>query len=172
MAKPHRSTINWRDAIIAGIVLMVVAADQYTKWLINGWWDRVRPPNGVLWDGGFVQIINIHNTGAAFGIFQGNNLFFIIIYFVMMAVILTLIIKYHNHHYYARSVLARVITGLVLGCMIGNLIDRLRIGHVTDFIDFKIWPVFNVADSALTLALILIVVYLIINWGRISRRPT
>jgi signal peptidase II len=166
MGKLHRSRGNWRDLVLGGIVLLVVTADQITKW-----WIRANLADGeILWDVGFLRIINIHNTGAAFGIFRGFNLVFIIIYFVFLAVIVALFIKYHNHHYIAKSLLARVVAGLVLGGMIGNLVDRIRIGHVTDFIDFKIWPAFNVSDSALTLSIIIICVYMIFFWARTPRR--
>jgi signal peptidase II len=166
MGKLRRSRSNWRDVLLGGIVLLVVAADQLTKW----WITHNVGDGEVLWDVGFLRIINIHNTGAAFGIFRGFNLVFIIIYLVFLAVVLVLVIRFHGHRYFAGSLMARVIVGLILGGMIGNLVDRVHIGHVTDFIDFKIWPAFNVADSALTLSIILFCVYAIFYWGR-TRRP-
>jgi signal peptidase II len=169
MAKPYRSRSSWRDLFFGGVILLVVAADQLTKWWITGWWEKTMPPDGVLWNGGFVQIIYLQNTGAAFGIFRGFNLIFIIVYLIILAVFVTLIIKYHNNRYVANSLIARLVVGLILGGMIGNLTDRLRIGHVTDFIDFKVWPAFNVADSSLVLAMIIVVVYLIFFSGRLTQ---
>ncbi len=166
MEKPHHSRGNWPDLFLGGVVLLVVAADQLTKW-----WIMTNLAYGqVLWDIGFLRIVNIQNTGAAFGIFQGFNLIFVIVYFVVLAVIVAMVIRYHNHRYFANNLMARLIIGLILGGMIGNLIDRLRFGHVTDFIDFKIWPAFNIADSALTLSIILIFVYLIFYRAREPRR--
>jgi signal peptidase II len=165
MVKPYPSRSNWRDLFFGGVILLVVAADQLTKW-----WITTHVPDGtVLWDIGFLRIINIHNTGAAFGIFRGNNLIFIIVYLVILVVFVTLIIKYHNNRYVANSLIARLVVGLVLGGMIGNLTDRLRIGHVTDFIDFKVWPAFNVADSSLVLAMIIVVVYLVFFGNRLTQ---
>lgn len=166
MEKPHRPRGNWRDLVLAGVFLLVVVADQLTKrWITTNLAD-----GQVLWDIGWLRIINIHNTGAAFGIFRGFNLVFIIVYFLVLVVIVTAIVRYHDHPYFANSLMARLIAGLVLGGMTGNLIDRLRFGRVTDFIDFKVWPAFNVADSALTLSIILICVYIIFYWAREPRR--
>jgi signal peptidase II len=172
MEKPHCPRGNWRDLGLGGVFLLVVAADQLTKWWITQWWNIARPPDGVLWDAGFVRIIYLHNTGAAFGILQGFNLVFIIVYFVVLVVIVGAIVRYHSHPYFANNLMARLIAGLVLGGMTGNLIDRLRFGRVTDFIDFKVWPAFNVADSALTLSIILIIIYLIFYWAREPRQQS
>lgn len=166
MEKPHCPRGNWRDIILGGVILLVVAADQLTKWWIIEWWKTTNPLGGVLWDVGFLRIIYLQNTGAAFGIFQGFNLVFVVVYFIVLVVIVTIIARYHHHPYFVKSLMPRLIAGLILGGMTGNLIDRIRFGHVTDFVDFKIWPVFNVADSALTLSIILSCVYLIFYWGR------
>jgi signal peptidase II len=168
MVKPRRSRGNWRDAIIGGIFLLVVAADQLSKW----WITHNVGEGAVFWDGGVVRIINIQNTGAAFGIFRGFNLVFIVLYLVFLIIIVALIVRFHNHPYVATRLMPRIIVGLVLGGMIGNFIDRVRIGHVTDFIDFKVWPAFNVADSALTLSIILFCVYMLFFWNKISRRAS
>ena len=168
MEKPHRPRGNWRDIILGGVILLVVAADQLTKW----WVTSNLAYGQVIWDVGFLRIINVQNTGAAFGIFQGFNLVFVVVYFIVLVVIVTVIARYHHHPYFVKSLMPRLIAGLILGGMTGNLIDRIRFGHVTDFVDFKIWPAFNVADSALTLSIILSCVYLIFYWGREPRhRP-
>ena len=101
----------------------------------------------------FINIVHIENKGAAFGLFAGlGNVFFIIISLVAILFIA----------YYLKTVQKRmeiISLSLVLGGAVGNLIDRIRIGKVTDFIDFYInnwhWPSFNVADSALTVGIIL-----------------
>jgi signal peptidase II len=171
MEKPHRHPRgNWRNLVLAGVFLLVVAADQFTKWWIINWWNTTQSPDGVLWDGGFVRIIYLQNTGAAFGIFQGFNLVFVVFYFIVLIVIAYAIFRYHGHPYIANNIPARIIAGLILGGMTGNLVDRIRFGRVTDFIDFKVWPAFNVADSALTLSIVLICVYIICYWAREPRR--
>ncbi len=101
----------------------------------------------------FLRIVNIKNTGAAFGILSGlDNYVFIIISLAAIAFILT---------YISRTTVKLEIfsLSLILGGAVGNLIDRLKTGQVVDFIDFFIgdwhWPAFNVADSALTIGIIL-----------------
>lgn len=97
----------------------------------------------------------IHNTGIAFGLFKDKGFVFILI--AVIAVILLVV----NIFYYRQNneVLSRTyILGfsLILGGAIGNLIDRVIYGYVIDFIDFRIWPVFNIADSAITIGAVLI----------------
>ncbi len=84
----------------------------------------------------------VHNAGVAFGLLQGCGL---LITLVTCAVIVGL--------WWSR--LFTLSTGLILGGAIGNLIDRLRIGAVIDFLDFRIWPVFNLADSCITVGAVL-----------------
>ncbi len=101
----------------------------------------------------FINIVHIENRGAAFGLFAGlGNVFFIIVSIIAILFIL----------YYLKTVQKRmeiISLSLVLGGAVGNLIDRIRAGEVTDFIDFYVnnwhWPSFNVADSALTVGIIL-----------------
>ncbi len=122
------------------ICFIVVLFDQITKIIIKAF----RP---------HLFLINyIENTGAAFGLFRGNNFFLTIISVVVVLVILLQvknIIKDRAAWSYA----------LVLGGLLGNLIDRLAYGFVVDFIDLQFWPVFNIADSALTLGVLGIIAY-------------
>ena len=97
----------------------------------------------------------VHNTGIAFGLFKNQGVVFIII--PVIAVILLI----YNIYYYRQSgeELSRlyiVAFSLILGGAIGNLLDRMLYGYVIDFIDFRIWPVFNIADSAITVGAIII----------------
>ena len=99
----------------------------------------------------------VHNTGIAFGLFKNQGVVFVII--PIIAVILLI----YNIYYYRRSGddLSRIYIvafSLILGGAIGNLFDRIFYGHVIDFIDFRIWPVFNIADSAITIGAILIAI--------------
>jgi signal peptidase II len=102
----------------------------------------------------FLHIINIRNTGAAFGSFKGlGSGFFIVVSLVAILFVINLLRK-KMYNFFGLS--------LVLGGAIGNLIDRIRYGKVVDFVDFNIgsfhWPAFNVADSALTVGIIIILV--------------
>ena len=97
----------------------------------------------------------VNNTGIAFGFFKDQGIVFIII--PVIAVILLIFNVYYyrqNNEPLSRSYL--VAFSLILGGAIGNLIDRIAYGHVIDFIDLRIWPVFNIADSAITIGAIII----------------
>jgi signal peptidase II len=145
---------SWRGFAFAGIALFVVAADQLSKW-----WIRANlAPGESLFDVGFFRIVNSRNTGAAFGIFQGHPLFFTVIDFVGIAVFLTLVLLLRSRWPWLGSMWVLSGIALLLGGTVGNLIDRLRQGQVTDFLDFKVWPAFNVADSSITIGVIILII--------------
>ncbi len=132
--------------------LLVLVTDQLGKT-----WIRANLHMGQsLFDIGFLRIINIHNTGAAFGLFQNQRLVLTLIAFLGIATIVIAALLSNRYLPFLDNALGRVALGLVLGGTVGNLIDRLRFGYVTDFIDFRIWPTFNVADSAVTIGIIII----------------
>jgi signal peptidase II len=157
MQKGNRPQGRWRNTLFGCIGLLVILVDQFSKT-----WIRDNLARGqALFDAGFFQIIHIHNTGAAFGIFRDHTLILTIIAIIGIAVILTLVFVFHSRWSFFNSRLLWLAIGLVAGGTIGNLIDRLRLGFVTDFIDFKVWPAFNVADSSLTVGVIIIAYYII-----------
>ena len=99
----------------------------------------------------------VHNTGIAFGFFKDQGAVFIVI--PLIAVVLLVF----NIYYYRQNnqVLSRIYImafSLILGGAIGNLIDRMVYGYVIDFIDVRIWPVFNIADSAITMGAVLVAI--------------
>ncbi len=153
MQKVNRPRGKWRNVVFGCVGLLVILADQLSKA-----WIRANLARGQsFFDAGFFQIVNIRNTGAAFGIFKDHSLALTIVAFVGIAVILFLVFVLHSRWSFLDNILVRSAIGLVMGGTIGNLIDRLRLGYVTDFIDFKVWPAFNVADSAVTIGVIIIV---------------
>ena len=97
----------------------------------------------------------VHNTGIAFGFFKDQGITFIVIPIVAV-VLLVFNIYYYRQNKEALSRVYIVAFSLILGGAMGNLIDRILYGHVIDFIDFRVWPVFNIADSAITIGAILI----------------
>jgi len=102
------------------------------------------------------HITYVENTGIAFGLFpQGHSLFIII------SLIIILVIIFFERKKVIKSLKERFCLGLVLGGALGNLIDRLRFGFVIDFLDFRIWPVFNLADSGVCIGGILMVFFLL-----------
>lgn len=132
------------------IVIAIVIIDQATKYLIS----TFMSPLDSIEIFPFLHIINIRNTGAAFGMFRDlSSSFFIIVSLVAIVFVISLIV---------RNVYSLTGLSLILGGAIGNLIDRLLNGKVVDFIDFSIgsfhWPAFNVADSALTVGIAIIII--------------
>ncbi len=92
----------------------------------------------------------VHNRGAAFGVFK--NLTFIFVFTALAVIVLIIkdLRKVKQVNLYALSL------ALILAGATGNLIDRLRFGYVVDFLDFRVWPVFNIADSSITVGAILL----------------
>jgi signal peptidase II len=144
-----------RDAAFFLIAALVLGLDQLTKSII-----RSGLPVGDSWpsEGWPINITHVTNTGAAFGILQGQGVFLTVTAFVGMAAIV---------FYYAfpplEHGLLRAALGLQLGGAIGNLLDRLRFGEVTDFIHFPHYPAFNVADSSIVIGLCIIVGFFVLN---------
>ncbi len=133
-------------AIFLAGVLGVVLIDRLSKNFFSGLLDlneSVAVIHHVL------HFSLVHNTGIAFGLFKDCGAVFIVI-----PLILTGLLVYNIYFYRHSEQLSRlyiVAFALILGGAIGNLIDRIFLGYVIDFIDFRIWPVFNVADSAITI---------------------
>jgi len=166
MEKFHRLLLdNRRDVVFGSVAILVVIADQLTKL-----WIRTHLALGeVLFDAGFVRILHVQNTGASFGILTGHTLLIIIAVFIEIVVLLFLVYLLRKRLSFMDSALMRVGLGLIFGGGIGNQIDRLAMGHVTDFIDFKWWPAFNVADSSAVVGAI-IVAYCIIFLSGLGKR--
>ena len=120
--------------------LIIILLDQSTKYLFKGKIIILIP-----------KILDINyttNTGAAFGILKNYNLLLILISIIVIYLCFKWL-KNKSIHYLPLS--------FIIGGAIGNLIDRLTLGFVRDFIDFKIWPVFNLADTFITVAILLII---------------
>ena len=142
----QRMAARWRnDAIFFTIAAAIVALDQFTKWLV-----RSNLHYGEAWPEAswFVRIIHVTNSGAAFGILQGQTPFLIVTSFLGLAAILLYYIYPPMDHGIIRLAL-----GMQLGGAAGNLIDRVRLGEVTDFIDVGSFPTFNVADSSISISI-------------------
>ncbi|MGD0794145.1 MAG: signal peptidase II [Dehalococcoidales bacterium] len=157
MEEVNHRRFNRRDLFFAAVVLVVIAADQ----LIKLWIRTHLQVGGVLWDAGLFRIIRVQNTGAAFGIFKGHTHALIVVDFIGIFVLLFLVFGLRNRWPFIDKILVRLGVGLILGGTIGNLIDRLRVGQVTDFIDLKLWPVFNLSDASVTIGVIILAYCLI-----------
>ena len=147
----------WRDWIVAATALAALAADQVTKYLV-----RENMALGESWPAeGFFRLTHSTNTGSAFGLFQDQT---IILTIASIFAIGFIIYFYRSHS--DGSWITKVTVGLLLGGAVGNLIDRLAWGRVTDFIDVGPWPIFNLADSSITVGITLLIANLVLTGGR------
>ena len=139
------------------VALIVVALDQVSKFFI-----RANMTLGQsIPEEGFFRITYGTNTGGVFGLFA-NQAFLI----TLTAIVGVAAILVYSRYPLANRVLVRVALGLLLGGAVGNLIDRIRFGEVVDFIDVGAWPVFNIADSAVVVGVILIIYYFLFGQKR------
>jgi signal peptidase II len=132
---------------MAGVAAVVLVLDQVTKLLVDGNIARGGTEELVLG----IRLVNVRNTGVAFSSFQGAGA----LIGVIVAVALAALLLYFARH--ASKPLIWLPTGMLLGGALGNVVDRIREGGVIDFIkvvDF--WPAFNVADSAITIGVLLL----------------
>jgi signal peptidase II len=130
-------TSGARAALVA---VGVVAADQAVKALVRSTIDAGDEVHLFLG----IQFVNVRNNGIAFGLLSGGGA--VLVLFAIAALV-ALLIFFARHRY---RPLVWLPTGLLIGGAAGNLLDRVREGAVTDFIDFPAWPAFNVADMAIT----------------------
>jgi signal peptidase II len=142
-----------RWPLFAALAAFVVAADQLAKGLVTSSLD---PGQSVDVIGDLVRIVFGQNTGALFGLFKDNAVMF----GVVSIIVIGLIVAYHGRA--NPSLYLTVTLGLLLGGAIGNMVDRLRLGYVVDFVDVGIGTLrfytFNVADSAISLSILLLLI--------------
>lgn len=137
-------------ALIAGTI---VALDQWSKAYV-----RASLPMGAIWSPWewltpYARIVHWQNTGVAFGMFQGQSIFFAI-----LAVIVSGVIIYYYPRVAREDWTLRLALGLQLAGALGNLVDRITVGHVTDFISIGTFPVFNVADSSISVGVVILLI--------------
>jgi len=139
--------LNPRDGWFFLVALVVIGLDQFVKWVIResvGLGDR----HPVVWP---LEIVHFTNSGAAFGMLQGAGPLLVLTSVVGMAAITIYLFNPEFAHPLMRLGLA-----LMLGGAVGNLIDRVKDGEVVDFIKVPNFPAFNVADSAITIGVLLL----------------
>jgi len=156
-----------RVVLIAAAVALL---DQLTKYLVAGFIDG----QGVVpVIPGFFNLVNWSNTGAAWGMFQNYNLVLAVV-----SVLTVLALYFFRDSLQYRRAGSGIALGLITGGIVGNFVDRARLGHVVDFLDFYTnaepvaawlqrtigsshWPAFNVADSAICVGVTL---YILVSW--------
>ena len=141
------------------LAALVLATDQWSKWAIELWLD---PSQQLEIVPGFFNLIHVANTGVAFGLFPARGqLLGTLILTALGLLALTVVASYYRRTPATeRGLLAAL--SLILGGALGNLIDRIMKGSVTDFLDVYVgahhWPTFNVADSAISVGITLLAV--------------
>jgi signal peptidase II len=145
----------------AGLVFAaVLAADQITKALVKSSLARGEERDVV---GEVVKLVDVRNTGVAFGQLQHGGL----IVSAVIALAVSALVVYFARH--AARPWIWLPTGLLLGGALGNIVDRIFEGAVVDFIKLPHWPAFNVADSAITIGVVVLVI--VMEFGHAARRP-
>lgn len=160
---PRRVAVRW--LLLAWVVALAILADQASKAYVvrhlglHESWAPVSALEQVF------RFTHVHNTGAAFGLFPQGGVVFLII-----AVIVSAVILYYYRQVSSDGWLLRLALGLQLGGALGNVIDRVRLGYVVDFLDVWRWPVFNVADSCIVIGVGLLML-LMLREERRGRQP-
>ena len=126
----------------------VVIADQISKFLIAKYLQYSVPLIKNI-----LHLTYIENTGAGFGLFKNMNSLLIWVAIIIIGII------FYNYNKIPKENLPQIMTGLIVGGAFGNLISRIFLGYVIDFIDFRIWPAFNIADSAITIGAIGLIIF-------------
>jgi signal peptidase II len=137
----------YRDWAFLPIAVVIFGIDQLSKYIVvtNMFLGQSIPEHGIF------RFTYIYNTGALFGLFPNQTFLLIIASFLGIGFLL---IFYHLYRF--PGIFLRISLGLQLGGAFGNLVDRVRLGYVTDFIDVGPWPVFNLADSSIVIGLAVI----------------
>ena len=146
------------------VAILVIVLDQWTKSIIRSnlafgeiWspWDWLTP---------YARFVHWYNTGVAFGMFQNNNILFAILVSIIALIIVIYYPSLTEEDWYLRVALS-----LQLGGAVGNLIDRLTVGHVTDFISVGNFAVFNIADACVTIGVGVMILGMWLQERRIKR---
>ena len=150
----RRPPLSWHLPVLQ-LAAITLTLDQFTKYLVR----ELLPDFTSFPYAGFFRFTHTHNTGSAFGIFQGQNAPLIVVSFIGIAVLLAIYFSQPRP-----GKLLRFSLGLMMGGAVGNLVDRVWQGWVTDFIDIGPWPVFNLADASIVTGLVIL--------GSIFLRPS
>ena len=139
------------SGVIFLITILVILVDQFFKIVLSS---SLALNESVPVIKNLFHLTLVHNTGIAFGLFKGSSSIILVV-----TILGLVLIAYHfKRNFFISSTLEfkatfleKLAVGFVLGGAVGNMIDRFRLGYVIDFLDFRIWPVFNMADSCITI---------------------
>jgi len=137
--------------------ILIIILDQLTKFLIMHYMQFQQSISIIP---KIFHLTYITNSGTFFGLMQGGNSNSLFIWLTI--IILGAILYFYDQF----NKTEKIVFSLIIGAAIGNLIDRIVHGHVIDFIDFRIWPVFNVADIVISVSVVFLMVYIFIKKGK------
>ncbi len=146
---------RWLRRGVFFVAALVFSADRLTKYIIV---HSLALGQSVKAIPGIFHITLVFNDGAAFGVLKNCGIFFVIFSFAVIAFIPLIVLKSPR-----LDRMSAVSLALILGGAAGNLVDRIKFGYVIDFLDFRIWPVFNIADSCITIGVALITLGIILK---------
>jgi signal peptidase II len=155
-----RKIVN--QTLVYVLAALVIFFDQYTKYLVRTRLGLRESWSPWPWLAPYARILHTENTGAAFGMFQSGGLIFAVIAVIVAVVIIVYAARLPEGHWWIRLTL-----GLQLGGALGNLIDRVMRGPVTDFVSVGPFYIFNVADASISIGVALLAVLMLIE----SRQP-
>lgn len=136
-----------KEITIISISAIIILLDQLIKFFVR---QQMQPNQTIPLIKNVLHLTYVQNMGAGFGILQGQQWMIMLFSFLVLGTILFFYKKIPDEKIY------NVLTAMIIGGVIGNLIDRTCLSYVVDFIDFRIWPVFNIADSCLTVAIVIL----------------
>ena len=155
---------------LLGVIVAIIALDQWSKWAIRS---SIDLHNKKIIIENFLEFYHIENPGMAFGLsFPGGSQLLLIMTILLTVFILGMLWKERNSHFLMRYGLSLIFSGAI-----GNLTDRIIFGKVTDFIHVMIgehfsWYIFNVADSSVTIGMVLFLLYSIFVENKIKKTKT
>ena len=165
MRKANSLPSKWWIVVFFLTAFIVVAIDQFSKE-----WVRFHLDVGQsLPATGWLRLTHVRNSGAAFGLFQGQSFTLTVVAILGIAVLLFYTLLIFRRYPFLDNTLGKIALGLILGGTVGNLIDRLVFGYVTDFMDVGFWPAFNMADSSIVVGAI-IFAYSLLSLTRVRER--
>ena len=147
------------------LTLLILVLDHLTKWWIRAQFDLHQSVEIIPQ---YLRIVRVHNTGVAFGLFAEFHSAWKPYLLALMAVVAVVVIVIYSARMPSERLLLQLALAVTMGGILGNFIDRIAHGFVVDFIEFHIrdkfyWPTFNVADSAITVGIALLLIDTIKN---------
>ncbi len=162
VAAARRASRQRIYAVMLGTAAIVAIVDHVTKWIVAS----NLSVGQQIWPGSFVSIDHVENSGAAFSVLPQLHWLYLAV-----ALIVSLYIVFAGYRY-GTTWYRQVLIGMILGGALSNGVDRLVQGSVVDFIDVHFWPVFNVADSCIVVAIVLLLVFSFVPSSHTSSAPS